>query len=248
MIPDVSLTDSGHIDCADSADQMKTELFVKMNICRQTVMPKTDGNIIIAGSRNLETLSPCKLAFFGGSFNPPHSGHLNLVERTLKKYVDYVVFCPHSHNPQKTGTLVNMNHRIEMISLLIKDSIFKDKLFIMSPSFINGLLNKRFMDLAKYLSMSDCGVWVLCGSDTIDSMHGEMVGSLPHVIHKRGGNTCAFGKHLTNECHVIRSGDMSSSTVIREKVRRGKKHPNPEIHCYIVKNDLYGLDEFGKSR
>ena len=66
---------------------------------------------------DLINLQAKKIAFFAGSFDPMHNGHLQVIKSILEKHVDHVVICPHSHNPQKK--LIPMADRVTIINLSI---------------------------------------------------------------------------------------------------------------------------------
>ncbi|MFT4968098.1 MAG: nicotinate-nucleotide adenylyltransferase [Candidatus Deianiraeaceae bacterium] len=63
-----------------------------------------------------------KIAFLGGSFNPPHKGHIeaaDLAKKTLG--VDMVVFLVTPHNPFKSGKeLLPIKRRVDLLKALIK--------------------------------------------------------------------------------------------------------------------------------
>src|SRR5262245_25452574 len=45
-----------------------------------------------------------KIAFYGGSFDPPHLGHVTIAEALLKQFrLDEFVFVPAFHAPHKKG-------------------------------------------------------------------------------------------------------------------------------------------------
>lgn len=62
-----------------------------------------------------------KIALFGGSFNPPHLGHLKIALAMLRQaHFDEVWFMPTVSTPLKDTTLVAFEHRVNMIQRLIK--------------------------------------------------------------------------------------------------------------------------------
>jgi len=62
-----------------------------------------------------------KIACFGGSFNPPHLGHLHIALTFLRQeHFDEVWFIPTVSTPLKEQALVYYEDRVEMIERLIK--------------------------------------------------------------------------------------------------------------------------------
>ena len=61
------------------------------------------------------------LVFFGGSFDPPHRGHLGII-RYCQHHFDICILFPAFQTPLKDRfPLENKMHRINMLKLLIKD-------------------------------------------------------------------------------------------------------------------------------
>ena len=60
-----------------------------------------------------------KIGIFGGSFNPPHNGHVNSLTTVQKKMgFDQILIIPNSQNPLKIQTEAPApEHRIEMAKL-----------------------------------------------------------------------------------------------------------------------------------
>ena len=60
-----------------------------------------------------------KTALYGGSFDPPHLGHLAIARQVLERFaVDRLVFLPASHSPLKEGTPTATDaQRLEMLRL-----------------------------------------------------------------------------------------------------------------------------------
>lgn len=62
-----------------------------------------------------------KIACFGGSFNPPHLGHLEIALTILRQeHFDEVWFIPTVTTPLKDQALVYFEHRVNMIERLIQ--------------------------------------------------------------------------------------------------------------------------------
>lgn len=61
-----------------------------------------------------------RIGFFGGSFDPPHFGHLAVSKAASDAfYLDKVLFVPTAHQPLKPqGTVASYHDRLEMVSLL----------------------------------------------------------------------------------------------------------------------------------
>ena len=62
-------------------------------------------------------------AFFGGSFDPPHLGHLGVAEGALRSGLcQKVVWVPAWSQPQKQGgAAAPFRHRLAMVGLLIRN-------------------------------------------------------------------------------------------------------------------------------
>lgn len=65
-----------------------------------------------------------KLAVFGGTFSPPHIGHLLLAENAMYELnADKIVFMTAGNPPHKDNRgVIDKKHRFEMVKLMIKDN------------------------------------------------------------------------------------------------------------------------------
>ncbi len=61
-----------------------------------------------------------KIGILGGTFDPPHLGHLRLAEAALAQLeLDEVLFIPANRNPMKEGPKITpVKHRLEMVECL----------------------------------------------------------------------------------------------------------------------------------
>ena len=62
-----------------------------------------------------------RLGVFGGSFNPPHLGHLVVAEMTREVLdLDRVVWIPNNTPPHKTPSEVDGHHRLRMVNIAVE--------------------------------------------------------------------------------------------------------------------------------
>jgi nicotinate-nucleotide adenylyltransferase len=61
-----------------------------------------------------------RIGFFGGSFDPPHLGHLAVARAAAKTFaLDRILFAPTAHQPLKPdGAVASFQDRLAMVSLL----------------------------------------------------------------------------------------------------------------------------------
>src|SRR5687768_12512146 len=62
-----------------------------------------------------------RIGILGGTFDPPHSGHLTFAHAALETLdLDEVIFMPAHRNPQKKGrSVANSKQRLEMVRRLV---------------------------------------------------------------------------------------------------------------------------------
>ena len=66
-----------------------------------------------------------RLGVFGGTFDPPHIGHLILAEEALNQlHLDRILWLLTPYPPHKSGWKISdLNHRIEMLKLALADEV-----------------------------------------------------------------------------------------------------------------------------
>lgn len=67
-----------------------------------------------------------KIGVYVGSFNPPHLGHIKIVNYLLDNYLDKVIIVPTGNYWDKVN-LIDIEHRIEMLKFYENDQILIDK-------------------------------------------------------------------------------------------------------------------------
>jgi len=74
-------------------------------------------------SNNIKFTAETSVALFGGTFDPPHWGHLIIAEEILDSLnLDYIIFVPAAIPPHKLGKdISNREHRLRMLEIAVED-------------------------------------------------------------------------------------------------------------------------------
>ena len=110
-----------------------------------------------------------KIYFLGGSFDPPHKGHLKIAKSCLK-YCDKFLFIPSKRTPHKDNIPYFSNKdRVNMLELLVQDksNIDIDLFELKSKNNISYSIN-TVKYLNKKYQKSD--IYMVLGSDLIDNL------------------------------------------------------------------------------
>ena len=136
----------------------------------------------------LNTNKGQKIALLGGSFNPAHSGHVQISEIALKKLnLDYVLWLVSPKNPIKNyENLIPIEQRVEKAR-----SIISNKKILVTD--IESKINTKYtIDTLKYLTTRYAErkfVWLM-GADNLTNFHlwkswKEIAKIMPIVIIDR---------------------------------------------------------------
>jgi nicotinate-nucleotide adenylyltransferase len=194
-----------------------------------------------------------RLGLLGGTFDPPHFGHLLMAnEAAWQLRLERVLFLPAQQNPLKRGEPSSpAEARCEMVELAIADN----------PSFELSRLDvdrpppSYTVDLLGALAAPDRELFFLAGGDILPELphwHApvEILRLARLVIATRPGAPAPNVAHLEHELpgigarvDVIRTPGLEiSSTQLRDRVRAGKpiRYLTPaSVEQYIVENRLY---------
>lgn len=153
-----------------------------------------------------------KIAFYLGSFNPFHNGHLKVVETAFTRdKVDKVVIVPTMQNPWKYNKILDMFNRNSIISLSISDLFWKKKYNIV-VDYIEKDLKEPYYSyitlekLREKYSKNGNELFFLCGEDTMKD--------IPNWYR---------GQDIINEWNFLvveRPEGSISSSQIREMVKK----------------------------
>ena len=186
-----------------------------------------------------------KLIFFGGSFDPPHRGHYEIIRRCSKQ-CDRFIIMPTLNSPLKNKTSSLASHHIsQMLELLIQDidsTIEIDEYDFSHPGPSYTVYTIRHIQ-QKYPESS---ISMIIGADQLMKFqhwkeYNKIINSV-HIIAFNRAN-CDFTPVSGMNITWIKDFNMDiSSTEIREKIAKGKLIKNeltPHVQDYIQENNLY---------
>ena len=110
-----------------------------------------------------------KIGIFGGSFDPPHKGHLEISKIAIKKLsLAKLYWCVTKKNPFKKKTLFSLSERIKQSKDITK-KIKKIKI----KSFDKKIKSTNTIDLIKYLKKTNKKnfLFLIIGSDNLINFH-----------------------------------------------------------------------------
>ncbi len=197
-----------------------------------------------------------KTALYGGSFDPPHLGHLAIARQVLERFaVDRLVFLPASHSPLKVGTPTATDaQRLEMLCLATGG----ERRFAVSDFELRkGGISYTVDTLRAWQRQEpDTNLLFIAGMDSLLTLHAwreplEIVRLCRFVTFRRPGFPLPSPEELKLPPDIARQllgqvidgplVDISSSD-IRERAAKGESLdglvPHP-VATYIAANGLY---------
>lgn len=197
-----------------------------------------------------------KLVVFGGTFNPPHIGHLLLAENAVCELgADKIIFMTAGNPPHKDcDEVIDKKHRYEMVKLLTSGN----KAFIASDFEINRESKSYTADTLAELHKlyRDTEIYFIVGLDSFFNIEKwyepELIFERCKIaVSLRGGfdsdgfddKVRYYKKNYNAEIVKIRMPEIEvSSSDIRKRISEGKPVENmltKEVLKYIEKNGLY---------
>ncbi|GHH97074.1 nicotinate-nucleotide adenylyltransferase [Neobacillus kokaensis] len=186
-----------------------------------------------------------KVGILGGTFNPPHFGHLLIANEVLETLeLDEIWFMPNHEPPHKKKLdSVKDHERVEMLKLAVgSNPAFRLQLIELNregPSYTIDtmkLLNETYKDHQFFF---------IIGADMIEYLpHWHQIDELVKLVRFVGVKRPSYS-HQTDYPVIyvdIPAIDVSSS-MIRDRFKDGKtvKYLLPDdIISYIEENHLYG--------
>ena len=194
-----------------------------------------------------------RIALYGGTFDPPHFGHLSLaIDMVENLGYDEIWFCPARQNPHKEeSSKVPKEHRIKMLELALSHlpcaRVVDLELNRSGPSYmidtVEELLGKLESNTKLELIMGQDLVGALPRWKRIEDLVKKIsvrVGLRPGYDFEKTGNNL-IDEWVEKGCVTTRSLEISG-TELRSRLAAGKicVHLLPtNVLDYIKENQLY---------
>jgi nicotinate-nucleotide adenylyltransferase len=190
------------------------------------------------------------LGIFGGSFDPPHLGHLHIIQNFINEYHTKVYIVPNSLSPFKQKKGVSSENILEMLYLLKKEFSLEDA-EIYDTEIKRGGISYTYQTLQEFHSKYPKEeIFLLIGEDNLESLHKwkevETIFSLAKVlVYLRPSlNRSKIPMELEKfqDRILIKNNALNpaSSTLFRESGE--DEMISTLVKEYIYKNKLYGND------
>ena len=189
--------------------------------------------------------------FYGGSFDPPHLGHLKMIETCLDQFdVSRFIIIPTNQSPlKKNRPFASSFHRIEMLKLLVKK--FEKKIIIDDYEINKNSISYTY-DTIQYLKTvysNSCFFMVLGEDQYLNIKKWKNYKKILDIVNLIVFNRSNDKVDMVNGINIIKVKDFNfniSSSDIRRKINNCNLKINDlpfEIMNYIKKNEIYKIDD-----
>ena len=178
-----------------------------------------------------------RVGIFGGSFNPPHIGHLIVCDYALKDvFLDKVLLLPSGDHPFKRQISLTKTHRLNMSRLLSQQ---RDFLEVCDFEAIREGISYTVDTLEELSKNSDDSFFFICGSDIIFGLtwwknFRSLLKMVTIVCIPRAGTD---NTKLLNEAERL-NRDFGADIVLLDQ-----RHP-PEISSSLIRSDVEKFREY----
>lgn len=185
-----------------------------------------------------------KIGIYVGSFNPPHKGHIKIVNHLLNNYLDKIIIIA-TGNYWDKNNLINIEDRINMLKLYENENIIIDKKNnnIEYTYQILNILSNEYKEDELYL---------VIGADNIINFdkwknYEEILKYNLIILNRSNIDVIKYLNYLDKKDKYIIVNDLPnidiSSTIIRSKIKNKQgdliKYIDNDVYEYIKLKKLY---------
>ena len=187
-----------------------------------------------------------KIGVFGGTFDPPHIGHENIIAKLIDKF-DKVIIIPSKKTPQKKEPpLADSLHRMRMLSMC--SFVDNPNCMISNYEIMSKNSPSYAIDTIKYIKneFKESDIYIVIGLDQLNNFNNwyksEQILDIAKIIcFNRPG---VITDEEVIDCEFIDSFNYNiSSSDIRSSVLNNNKNfkimVDENIFNYIIKENLY---------
>lgn len=195
-----------------------------------------------------------KIGIFGGSFNPPHKMHEQIVLELLREgYLNKIILVPTGNYYKKSG-LIDIDHRLAMLRIIFKDN----ENVIVSELSRDRKYEYTYQVLDHYKEVyEDAQIYFICGSDNLEEFktwkkYEYIFKNYKVLIIDRNGRSReellkTFSKYKDSIVFCDIEKNAMSSSLVRDFIKGEKSMEierllNKEVLKYILENKLYRGD------
>ena len=192
-----------------------------------------------------------KTCIFGGTFDPPHIGHLLIAQTIIEsENFERLIFVPANISPAKKGKVISSTKkRLDMLNMaLIGNDNFEISDFEINKGDISYTID-TLTEFSENRNLAKKDLYFLMGSDTLREFHKwkdpkKIINLCNIIVAIRPGFTPSdIPQWILDEVHFANIPQFEiSSTNIRARWRDGKtiRYMVPkDVWKYINKNGLY---------
>lgn len=189
-----------------------------------------------------------RIGIFGGTFNPPHLGHLIVAEHVQSMLsLDTIYFVPSFISPhKKRGEETLASHRLKMVRLAIRTN----KKFACSDLEIKQKdISYSYRTIESFhKAFPSSRLFLLIGADNFVDFStwkypGRICDEATLVVMSRSAHAPAAGTQFAAAAKFVDVPDIEiSSTEIRKRIKQGKsiRYLVPEVvRRYILEHGIY---------
>ncbi|MDR2351393.1 MAG: nicotinate (nicotinamide) nucleotide adenylyltransferase [Endomicrobium sp.] len=189
-----------------------------------------------------------KIAIFGGSFDPVHKSHIQLVKFALescdfKKVIFVIAYTP----PHKSKQYANIDDRIAMLSIATKGL---PQIEISLYELLKKKIVYSYQALDYFQSLyPEDEIYMIIGSDSLLELPtwkniDYLSSRYKFMVVKRPGVKIKKDTKYLDRCIVAQNEtkDISSTKIrqmIKEDSKKSKLFLDKKVYSYIVKRRLY---------